>query len=205
MSKEREPTGEDKKQPDMFVVECVRITTAEKVLLLPNSSPTVLKQFYTILCNYSFSILPRLTVQTIFSSGWCSNAGHRVLLFSQMTRALDMVEDFLQLRGLKYLRLDGKTKSDARCRSCAQQQNQQADSKPAWVMFVQLCMLVGHPEQLCMQVGHPELLLISSDTHSHCGLFRSCWSCLGVGVAWHDSPCLLPMFLWCQNRFIFTC
>ncbi|KAL3130584.1 hypothetical protein ABBQ38_008389 [Trebouxia sp. C0009 RCD-2024] len=40
--------------------------------------------------------------------------GHRVLLFSQMTRALDMVEDFLQLRSLKYLRLDGKTKSDAR-------------------------------------------------------------------------------------------
>lgn len=42
-------------------------------------------------------------------------AGHRVLLFSQMTRALDMVEDFLQLRTFNYLRLDGKTKSDARC------------------------------------------------------------------------------------------
>ena len=41
--------------------------------------------------------------------------GHRVLLFSQMTRALDMVEDFLLMRNLSYLRLDGRTKADARC------------------------------------------------------------------------------------------
>ena len=47
-------------------------------------------------------------------------AGHRVLLFSQMTRALDMVEDFLLLRKLSYLRLDGRTKSDARCASLKQ-------------------------------------------------------------------------------------
>ncbi|DBA90498.1 hypothetical protein WJX77_002407 [Trebouxia sp. C0004] len=40
--------------------------------------------------------------------------GHRVLLFSQMTRALDMVEDFLLLRSFSYLRLDGRTKADAR-------------------------------------------------------------------------------------------
>ena len=37
--------------------------------------------------------------------------GHRVLLFSQMTRALDVVEDFLDLRGLPCLRLDGTTKA----------------------------------------------------------------------------------------------
>lgn len=50
----------------------------------------------------------------------CLFAGHRVLLFSQMTRALDMVEDFLLLRKLSYLRLDGRTKSDARCASLKQ-------------------------------------------------------------------------------------
>lgn len=43
-----------------------------------------------------------------------SVAGHRVLLFSQMTRALDMVEDFLLMRNFSYLRLDGRTKADAR-------------------------------------------------------------------------------------------
>ncbi len=54
-------------------------------------------------------------------------AGHRVLLFSQMTRALDMVEDFLLMRSLSYLRLDGRTKADARstfalsaCAACQQ-------------------------------------------------------------------------------------
>ncbi|EFJ49946.1 hypothetical protein VOLCADRAFT_43161, partial [Volvox carteri f. nagariensis] len=40
--------------------------------------------------------------------------GHRVLLFSQMTRALDLVEEFLELRGLPYLRLDGSTRTEDR-------------------------------------------------------------------------------------------
>ena len=55
---------------------------------------------------------PRVSVSPSHLLG---SAGHRVLLFSQMTRALDMVEDFLQLRSFNFLRLDGKTKSDARC------------------------------------------------------------------------------------------
>ena len=33
--------------------------------------------------------------------------GHRVVLFSQMTQMLDILEDFLTLRGYKYCRLDG--------------------------------------------------------------------------------------------------
>jgi SNF2 family DNA or RNA helicase len=36
-------------------------------------------------------------------------AGHRVLLFSQMTSLIDLLEDFLTLRKLHYLRLDGST------------------------------------------------------------------------------------------------
>jgi SNF2 family DNA or RNA helicase len=38
----------------------------------------------------------------------------QVLVFSQMKQVLDMLEDFLQLRGLRYLRLDGTTKADTR-------------------------------------------------------------------------------------------
>jgi superfamily II DNA or RNA helicase len=42
--------------------------------------------------------------------------GHRVLLFSQMTRALDVLGDFLDLRGHTHLRLDGSTKTEDRAR-----------------------------------------------------------------------------------------
>ncbi|GJQ90390.1 probable ATP-dependent DNA helicase CHR12 [Tanacetum coccineum] len=41
-------------------------------------------------------------------------AGHRVLLFSQMTRVLDILEVYLQLHGFKFLRLDGSTKTEER-------------------------------------------------------------------------------------------
>jgi hypothetical protein len=40
--------------------------------------------------------------------------GHRVLLFSQMTRLLDIVEIYLQLHDYSYLRLDGNTKTEYR-------------------------------------------------------------------------------------------
>ncbi|GLJ26578.1 hypothetical protein SUGI_0515320 [Cryptomeria japonica] len=41
-------------------------------------------------------------------------AGHRVLLFSQMTRLMDILEIYLSLHGFMYLRLDGTTKTDER-------------------------------------------------------------------------------------------
>ena len=46
--------------------------------------------------------------------------GHRVLLFSQMTRALDVLGDFLDLRGHRHLRLDGSTKTEDRARLLAE-------------------------------------------------------------------------------------
>ncbi|KAL6343419.1 hypothetical protein AAG906_024784 [Vitis piasezkii] len=41
-------------------------------------------------------------------------AGHRVLLFSQMTRLMDILEIYLQMNEIKYLRLDGSTKTEER-------------------------------------------------------------------------------------------
>ena len=40
--------------------------------------------------------------------------GHRVLIFSQMVRMLDILADYLQMRGLPYQRLDGTISSDRR-------------------------------------------------------------------------------------------
>ncbi|XP_077235394.1 SNF2 domain-containing protein / helicase domain-containing protein [Tasmannia lanceolata] len=40
--------------------------------------------------------------------------GHRVLLFAQMTRTLDILQDFLELRGYTYERLDGSIRAEER-------------------------------------------------------------------------------------------
>jgi len=40
--------------------------------------------------------------------------GHRILIFFQMTKVMDIMEDFLKMMGWKYLRLDGGTKTEER-------------------------------------------------------------------------------------------
>ncbi|EGV65201.1 hypothetical protein CANTEDRAFT_120341 [Yamadazyma tenuis ATCC 10573] len=40
--------------------------------------------------------------------------GHRVLMFFQMTQVMDIMEDFLRWREMKFLRLDGSTKAEDR-------------------------------------------------------------------------------------------
>lgn len=40
--------------------------------------------------------------------------GHRVLIFTQMTRMLDVLEQFLNYHGHIYLRLDGSTRVEQR-------------------------------------------------------------------------------------------
>ena len=42
------------------------------------------------------------------------NEGHRVLLYFQMTRMIDLMEEYLTYRNYKYLRLDGSTKLEDR-------------------------------------------------------------------------------------------
>jgi len=42
------------------------------------------------------------------------SGGHRVLIFTQMTRVLDILEQFLNLHGHRYLRLDGSTRVESR-------------------------------------------------------------------------------------------
>lgn len=45
--------------------------------------------------------------------------GHRVLIFSQMVRLLDILSDYMSLRGYPHQRLDGMVASDARKKSIA--------------------------------------------------------------------------------------
>ena len=40
--------------------------------------------------------------------------GHKCLIFTQMTKMLDILEAFLNLHGYTYLRLDGTTKPEQR-------------------------------------------------------------------------------------------
>jgi len=42
------------------------------------------------------------------------NGGHRVLVFSQMTKMLDLLEDFLENEGYKYERIDGSVTGSLR-------------------------------------------------------------------------------------------
>ena len=42
--------------------------------------------------------------------------GHRVLIFTQMSKMLDILESFVNLHGLSYLRLDGSVAVDERQR-----------------------------------------------------------------------------------------
>lgn len=45
--------------------------------------------------------------------------GHRVLIFSQMVRMLDILSDYMHLRGYAHQRLDGMVASEARKKSIA--------------------------------------------------------------------------------------
>ena len=42
------------------------------------------------------------------------SGGHRALIFTQMTKVLDVLESFLNYHGYTYLRLDGSTKVEQR-------------------------------------------------------------------------------------------
>lgn len=46
--------------------------------------------------------------------------GHKVLIFSQMTRMLDILQDYLHYRNYSYERLDGSTRAEERFMSVKQ-------------------------------------------------------------------------------------
>ena len=59
-----------------------------------------------------FELLDRIVPKLI-------KTGHRMLIFTQMTQVIDLLEVFMSYRGIKYLRLDGTTKHEERAERMA--------------------------------------------------------------------------------------
>ncbi|KAJ2745204.1 swr1 complex component [Coemansia sp. BCRC 34301] len=57
--------------------------------------------------------------------------GHRALVFTQMTKVLDILEQWLNLHGYRYLRLDGATKVEQRWRL-----TERFNHDPKWTVFI---------------------------------------------------------------------
>ncbi len=60
-----------------------------------------------IRCSGKFELLDRILPKLM-------HAGHRILMFSQMTQCMTVLEKFFEYRGFKHLRLDGGTSADER-------------------------------------------------------------------------------------------
>ena len=84
--------------------------------------PFVFTPYYSKTLLYSMDELQKKNEEMVRASGKLKlldrllpklqKAGHRVLLYSQMTRLMDILEVYLQTNEFKYLRLDGSTKTE---------------------------------------------------------------------------------------------
>jgi len=66
--------------------------------------------------------------------------GSRVLIFTQMTRILDILEDYMVMRGFKYCRLDGNTDYDTR-ESMIEEFNRKGSEKFCFILSTRACSL----------------------------------------------------------------
>ena len=57
---------------------------------------------------------PRARFRSLLDIEIAINARCRVLIFSQMVRALDIISDYMRLRGFQHQRLDGSTPAGVR-------------------------------------------------------------------------------------------
>lgn len=97
-------------------------TNSGKMVVLDKLLPKVQEQGEQCVCLLALNwqifshVLVRMQINFfMFVHSWiyvC--AGSRVLIFSQMTRMLDILEDYCMWRGFEYCRLDGNTPHEAR-------------------------------------------------------------------------------------------
>ncbi|XP_077491011.1 lymphoid-specific helicase-like [Amblyomma americanum] len=88
--------------------------------------------------------------------------GHKVLIFSQMCRVLDILEDYCLLRKFKYCRLDGNTRVEDR-----QQQMKLFNEDPSYFLFLLSTRAGGLGINL---TGADTVVLYDSDWNPQCDL-----------------------------------
>lgn len=88
--------------------------------------------------------------------------GHKVLIFSQMCRVLDILEDYCLLRKFRYCRLDGNTKVEDR-----QQQMKLFNENPSYFLFLLSTRAGGLGINL---TGADTVVLYDSDWNPQCDL-----------------------------------
>ncbi len=125
--------------------ECANVTTMDEWM-----AKTVAASGKLVLLD---KLLPRLREQ-----------GHKVLIFSQMTKVLDVLEDYIKFRGFGYERIDGNVKSADR------QTSIDRFSRPKSDRFIFL---------LCTRAGGVGINLTAANTYGSVGVVHSCCKCLG--------------------------
>lgn len=106
-SKEIEdPNSKESKKAMMNLMMQLRKICNHPYLFLSNHEELLDKEVI-MRCSGKVELLDRILPKLI-------KFKHRVLVFSQMTTTMDILQDYFDLRGIKHLRLDGCTKSDDR-------------------------------------------------------------------------------------------
>lgn len=82
-------------------------------LILPMSiSSTTLVCFFSPISKLTLELGKMVVLDKLLPK--LQKQGSRVLIFSQMTRLLDILEDYMLFRGYKYARIDGQTNGEDR-------------------------------------------------------------------------------------------
>jgi Helicase conserved C-terminal domain len=137
--------------------------------------------------------------------------GHRVLIFTQMTRVLDIMEDFMVMRGYKYCRIDGNTTFEDR-ESSIDEFNRPGSEKFCFILSTRagglginlqtadVCILYDsdwNPQQVRPQISHGVAFCFKR--YQLHGAHIVCLSvCLFVSIVvllYLSSPLILKMIL----------
>ena len=106
--------------------------------------------------------------------------GHKVLIFNQMTKVMDVLEHYCHLRNFTYLRLDGNTSADVRTEAV------QKFNAPDSPYFLFMLSTRGECEGYIRSVGWMRVVVIQT-THICLSCCSSLAFSLSSGWSWLES------------------